>query len=409
MFGRAALALAILPLLSGFTMAADSQQTLQIIVSRAKQTLTVYENGAIIAASKVSTGKAGHETPTGIFSILEKRKHHKSNIYSNAPMPWMQRLTWSGIALHEGKVPNYPASHGCVRLPSDFAKTLFNMTERGAHVIIADDDVVPVDVNHPLLFQPSKDMQLLSDVPLRPSTARKGGGAVELAMNNPDRSLLVPKPASTIKPHEQTTPLRILITRRGERELIKDVQTMLTDLGFDAGEPDGHIGPMTQAAVAGFKRWKELPAKGPLISTEMLQALYTSADSEPAPAGQLYVRQGFKEILSTPIGIRNPEVELGTYLYTVKHLDTATGKAEWQQVSLRNVLSDATKQRLGIQAHDAASIAVTQNVLDRIDIPKSLRADINAMLTDGSSITVTDNGIGPETTPQGTDFITLTR
>ncbi len=192
MFGRAALALAILPSLAGFSFAAEDGRTIQIIVSRAKQSLTVYDDGKIIATSKVSTGKPGHDTPTGIFSILEKRKYHESNIYSNAPMPWMQRLTWSGIALHEGKVPNYPASHGCVRLPSGFAKTLFSMTERGAHVIIADEDVAPVVVRHPFLFQPTTDVQILSDVPLRPS--KKTTGPVELAMNNPDRSLLVPKP-----------------------------------------------------------------------------------------------------------------------------------------------------------------------------------------------------------------------
>ena len=113
MFRSAAFAVALLPGLAGLSFAAEDNRTLQIIVSRSKQTLTVYDDGKLIATSKVSTGKSGHETPTGIFSILEKRKYHESNIYSNAPMPWMQRLTWSGIALHEGKVPNYPASHGC--------------------------------------------------------------------------------------------------------------------------------------------------------------------------------------------------------------------------------------------------------------------------------------------------------
>ena len=271
-------------------------------MSRSKQSLTVYDDGKIIATSKVSTGKPGHDTPTGIFSILEKRKYHESNIYSNAPMPWMQRLTWSGIALHEGKVPNYPASHGCVRLPSGFAKTLFSMTERGAHVIIADEDVAPVVVRHPFLFQPTTDVQILSDVPLRPS--KKTTGPVELAMNNPDRSLLVPKPESLVRTPEESQPLRILITRRGDRELVSDVQTMLTELGFDAGAPDGFAGEMTRSAIAGFKRWKNLPSKGTLLSNEMLAALYAAAGREPAPQGQLYIRQGFKEVLSTPVAIR---------------------------------------------------------------------------------------------------------
>lgn len=408
MFGRAILALALLPGLSSLCLGAEDRNTLQIIVSRSSQTLAVYDGGKKIATSKVSTGKAGHDTPTGIFSILEKRKYHESNIYSNAPMPWMQRLTWSGIALHEGKVPNYPASHGCVRLPSDFAKSLFSMTDMGAHVIIADEDLVPVDVHHPLLFQPSPDVQLLSDVPLRPSTARKAGGAVELAMNNPDRSLLVPRPQPQAKRPEEAAPLRILISRRGEREMVADVQSMLTDLGFDAGTPDGYVGEMTRSAIAGFKRWKSLPAKGTLLSKEMIAALYLSSGREPAPVGQLYIRRGFQELLSAPVGIKNPEHELGTHLYTVTDLNSTTGQANWQVISLRNSLSDATRKRLGIS--DSSSLTTpSEDVLDRIQIPEPLRAQISEMLTNGTSMTITDNGISPETARQGTDFITLTR
>ncbi len=102
---------------AGHAMAGDGQ-VLQIVVSRDLQSLKVYDGDKVVASSKVSTGKPGHETPTGIFSVLEKRKFHRSNKYSDAPMPWMQRITWSGVALHESNsVPNYPASHGCVRLP----------------------------------------------------------------------------------------------------------------------------------------------------------------------------------------------------------------------------------------------------------------------------------------------------
>ncbi|WP_137135109.1 L,D-transpeptidase family protein [Rhizobium sp. FKY42] len=407
MFGRAALALAILPSLAGFSFAAEDGRTVQIIVSRAKQSLTVYDDGKIIATSKVSTGKPGHDTPTGIFSILEKRKYHESNIYSNAPMPWMQRLTWSGIALHEGKVPNYPASHGCVRLPSGFAETLFSMTKRGAHVIIADEDVAPVVVRHPFLFQLTTDVQILSDVPLRPSS--KTTGPVELAMNNPDRSLLLPKPEPMVRTPEESQPLRILITRRGDRELVADVQAMLTELGFDAGAPDGFAGEMTRSAIAGFKRWKNLPSKGTLISKEMLAALYASAGRDPAPQGQLYIRQGFKEILSTPVAIRDPERELGTHLYTIADIDPKNGQAVWQAIALKNELSDGTRKRLGIAPEGSVVEAAGQSVLDRIEIPTQIRTKINGMLTEGTSITITDNGVSSETAPQGTDFITLTR
>src|SRR5262249_22079332 len=89
---------------------------LQIIISIANQRISVYDNGSLIARSSVSTGVRSHPTPLGVFSIISKQRWHRSNIYSGAPMPYMQRITWSGIALHAGVVPGHPASHGCIRL-----------------------------------------------------------------------------------------------------------------------------------------------------------------------------------------------------------------------------------------------------------------------------------------------------
>ncbi len=115
-----------------------------IIVSLPEQRAYVYRNGIRIGLSKVSTGKPGFETPTGVFEILQKRREHYSNLYDNAPMPFMQRLTWDGIALHAGNVPDRPASHGCVRLPYAFSQTLFAVTSRGMTVIVTDKMIEPV-------------------------------------------------------------------------------------------------------------------------------------------------------------------------------------------------------------------------------------------------------------------------
>jgi hypothetical protein len=120
-----------------------------IIVSVPDQLVHVYRNGIRIAASTCSTGKPGHSTPTGVFKILQKDKHHRSSTYSNAPMPNMNRLTWSGIALHAGNLPGYPASHGCVRLPMQFSELLFGITRTGMTVVIADDRSQPSSVTHP--------------------------------------------------------------------------------------------------------------------------------------------------------------------------------------------------------------------------------------------------------------------
>jgi len=120
-----------------------------IVVSIPDQRVYVYRNGVRIGVSTCSTGKPGHETPTGVFTILEKDKHHRSSTYANAPMPNMNRLTWSGIALHAGKLPGYPASHGCVRLPMAFSERVFQITQVGTPVIIADAATYPTTVLHP--------------------------------------------------------------------------------------------------------------------------------------------------------------------------------------------------------------------------------------------------------------------
>lgn len=110
-----------------------------IVISLPQQLLYVYRNGVRIGASTVSSGKRRHRTPTGVFTILQKQVEHHSNLYDDAPMPFMQRLTWDGVALHAGHLPGYPASHGCVRLPLDFAKVFYEETKSGATVIITDD------------------------------------------------------------------------------------------------------------------------------------------------------------------------------------------------------------------------------------------------------------------------------
>jgi hypothetical protein len=126
-----------------------------IIVSIPEQRVYVYRNGIQIGVSTCSTGKPGHSTPTGVFVVLQKDKNHHSSTYNNAPMPNMQRLTWSGIALHAGDLPGYPASHGCVRLPMEFSKLIFGITQLGIPVIIADEKSQPEVVVHPGFILPT--------------------------------------------------------------------------------------------------------------------------------------------------------------------------------------------------------------------------------------------------------------
>jgi len=387
-------------------LAADNK-SLQIVVSKSDQSLALYENGEIVATSKVSTGKAGHETPSGIFSILEKRKYHESNIYSAAPMPFMQRLTWSGIALHEGKVPNYPASHGCVRLPSKFAQSLFGETRYGVHVIITDRPVSLRSVQHSALFEPRDDADdgklLLSDVELRPATFDAALGTVEVSVNEKTQAI---KPMAKGK---EPSPLRILITRRGEREKVMDIQAVLTRLGFDAGAPDGYTGEMTISAVNGFKRWKGLKTTGPLLTDDFVAALYASADEDHPPNGQIMVRQDFKPLFEAAIDIKDPEVALGTHFFEAVAVNRAAGTAEWNGVTLENHLPAAARKRLGITVTEApGGFDQLSAVLGRLEIPAEIRSRIEKELSTGSSITVSDLSHQMET-GMGTDFITVTK
>ncbi|MGY4595079.1 hypothetical protein ACVWXL_002825 [Bradyrhizobium sp. GM22.5] len=127
------------------------QGPLVIVVSIDRQKVTVYDSKGVFAESPVSTGMKGHSTPMGVFSVIQKHKFHHSNIYSGAPMPYMQRITWSGVAMHAGVLPGYPASHGCIRMPMAFAVKMWNWTRMGARVIVSPGQMSPQKFSHPLL------------------------------------------------------------------------------------------------------------------------------------------------------------------------------------------------------------------------------------------------------------------
>jgi lipoprotein-anchoring transpeptidase ErfK/SrfK len=130
---------------------AKPQGPLIIAVSIGQQRVKVYDARGVFAEAPVSTGMPGHSTPMGVFSVIQKHKLHHSNIYSNAPMPYMQRITWSGVALHAGVLPGYPASHGCIRMPMGFAVKMWNWTRMGARVVVTPGETTPESFSHPLL------------------------------------------------------------------------------------------------------------------------------------------------------------------------------------------------------------------------------------------------------------------
>lgn len=162
-----------------------------LLISLPLQRAIVYRNGVPIAASTISTGKRRHRTPTGIFTILQKDVDHRSNKYDDAPMPYMQRLTWDGVALHAGQLPGYPASHGCIRLPYDFAKWLFSITRPGVTVIVTKAATLPeIAPSTAPLATPEPSARLVDDSYFwHPEKALTG--PVSLVLSGRDRRIVV--------------------------------------------------------------------------------------------------------------------------------------------------------------------------------------------------------------------------
>ena len=167
---------------------AKPQGPLIIAVSIEQQKVRVYDANGLFAESPVSTGMKGHSTPMGVFSVIQKHKMHRSNIYSGAPMPYMQRITWSGVAMHAGVLPGYPASHGCIRMPMAFAVKMWNWTRMGARVIITPGAITPAIFSHPLLVaQKVVPQPLIADDPKTDAPAVKSDkGADASAVTKPE-------------------------------------------------------------------------------------------------------------------------------------------------------------------------------------------------------------------------------
>jgi hypothetical protein len=173
------------------------QGPLMILISIPEQMMHVYRNGILIGRSTVSTGSKGHDTPGGVFSILEKQSTYRSKKYDNAPMPYMQRLTWTGIAMHSGQLPGYAASHGCVRLPYDFSQLLFSATKSGGTVVIGDGKTpVPHLASNPGLMLAPKDFSADMLHPLAKNDfdwnpERSSEGPITIVISSADHAMYV--------------------------------------------------------------------------------------------------------------------------------------------------------------------------------------------------------------------------
>ena len=231
---------------------------LQIVVSIDHQRVTLFSNGVRVAQGPVSTGVPGHPTPMGVFSVIEKDRYHRSNLYSNAPMPFMQRITWSGVALHEGVLPGYPASHGCIRMSRDFAQKLWPTTQLGARVVIARGELAPVDFEHPKLFvpKPKPEPQVAGN-----ATTTDGRDVAQIAV----------APATTPGARDDATPARAATDERGNAEratpssqpmkAAEDVKVAASIGSAEASDP-------TPKVMAAEESWRPAAAAAPLAPAD---------------------------------------------------------------------------------------------------------------------------------------------
>jgi lipoprotein-anchoring transpeptidase ErfK/SrfK len=379
--------------------AALTKGPLQLVVSIANQHVTLYSNGTRVAQSPVSTGVPDRPTPTGVFSIIQKDRFHHSNLYSNAPMPYMERITWSGVALHEGPLPGYPASHGCIRLTHDFAVRLWGTARLGVRVIVARTDVVPVDFAHPRLFDPKAK-------PAEPPTAS----------NEPEK----PIAASPLDADTAASPTGDLGgTVEPPRSGV--VETTARVAG-PASAPSAVAAPDSVSATDPPKPAPDVaePAKMPPVPASPKAR---GADQPPKHTGtiavfisrrekKLFVRQGFVPLFDVPVEIERPEQPFGTHVFTALGLTDNGTRMRWNLMTMpsepRPVITSKTGGRIETRPAEPYAPQTAGQVLDRIRIPQETVDRIDEILTPGASLVVSDQGLGSET-GEGTDFIVLAR
>ncbi len=493
---------------------------LEIFISIQQQRLHLYSDGVHIADAPVATGVPGHLTPLGIFSVIQRDRYHHSNIYSNAPMPYMERITWSGVALHEGPGVGHEASHGCIRMPHDFAAKLWMLPTMGMRVVIARSELTPLDFADPHLFV-HKDKPPIPTVSLVPNlqTAQKvdpltKNDFVDLPAGAPAAA---PQMTATTSMRADgnagTTPAAAAQAKAGSANapeappkqpaLAEDQtqsQPQSPPQGQAQGQPQSQVSQSTLAqivkgaaqdattseavapAVAGATAQTSetggvsaiaggaVTSAKAAASTAVMPAqaaptappVPSEANAASTPAGltapidlgdvpvplprpaelakgsdapiaifisrkesRIYVRQDFTPVFDAPVKIEDPTQPLGTYLFTAMDYMPGHSAFHWTVIALPTDASRKVErwryvrdsfgrlrrvrvvQRVVDPAPEAAP-ETPQQALARIQIPQDVIDQISHLIVPGSSLIVSDQGLGPET-GKGTDFIVVTR
>jgi lipoprotein-anchoring transpeptidase ErfK/SrfK len=356
---------------------------LLISISIEEQRLKVYDSNGLYAETPISTGMRGHSTPMGVFSVIGKEKFHRSNIYSGAPMPYMQRITWSGVAMHAGVLPGYPASHGCIRMPMNFAIRMYGWTRMGARVVIAPGELSPVDFSHPLLFTHRPEPKV---------TASAGTALPEL------------KPILNLESGLQATNSIAAPIRTADAS---GTVPLTTGLATEPDKAKDNIKDNTGEAKS-ESATRPAPAK-PAADAKPVKRTGHIAAFISRKEGKIFVRQNFAPLFEAPVTIADGG-PLGTHVFTIRASKDDPKTFQWSVVSLPPrqppVSAQARKHHRGESERATIEVALPSPsaALDRITVPDDAMQKIAEAVMPGDSLIVSDLGLGGET-GLGTDFI----
>jgi lipoprotein-anchoring transpeptidase ErfK/SrfK len=442
---------------------AKPQGPLIIAISIAQQKMRIYDANGFYAETPVSTGMPGHPTPMGVYSVIQKHKFHRSNIYSGAPMPYMQRITWSGVAMHAGVLPGRPASHGCIRMPMAFAIKMWNWTRMGARVVIVPGEITPASFSHPLLAaskippQPIAAYEPKLDVSTATAITGKAAdiGTPPKLVSAETRAELRP----TLGYDDSSKPAADAVSRSApSRRHAADANDALpaanvpvmpsggstpgievkTDVATSEAQPDSakhdkaassddNGSAKTMATTAALLE----PQREQIHPNEVVKpdlAVLSKRSGQIAvfvsrKDSKLYVRQNFSPLFDLPVTIAPSDRPLGTHVFTAQVDKNDANVLHWSVVSLPTAsrrVDRRDEDERGSRRRKMAGAGPIEvkplpapdspgEALDRMNLPADMMARIAEAISTGGSIIVSDQGIAAGETGEGTDFIVSLR
>jgi hypothetical protein len=416
------------------------------VVALKEQRISVYDAKGKIMESPVSTGQTSYETPAGIYSIVQKEEDHHSNLYDDASMPYMERITWSGMALHAGVLPGYPASHGCVRLPHDFSESLYDVTSMGMRVLVVREDIAPASVPQPFMFggeaakteenalrvgvsQTSYSPAPKSNPAAKAAEAEAAARRVrELRLGASKRAQESAAAARALRAADDALSKAEAESKALERSLepaspekITEAEPARAHASSKIEAAQTQLAAAREQAKAKADAWAQTQAEIKAADLVLTAALKAAEDARHnlAPvsvlisrkAQRLYVRKNNIPIFEAPVLIRDASKPIGTFVWTALESDGAEGM-RWNMVSMyKDALhiepTAMAKQGSAISRHGQGSPADTEaaeSALKRLRLTDESIERISEVVLPGASLIVTDEGPSIET-GKDTDFV----